>query len=165
MRFNLHKEIFDLCKSVQHLSQDKDDIVELLAYELALIKDIKRHKNLYTFLQWWFHACAIYDSLSAIHQMQHHNNKTTAILYLPFILLFAHLGFKDGKIAQEYKTEYQNQIQQYNELKNLINKSTPNTLHNIATTFRNEIPKGTETEPTPETIKKTIHHILMKYQR
>ena len=133
MRFNLHKEIFDLCKSVQHLSQDKDDIVELLAYELALIKDIKRHKNLYTFLQWWFHACAIYDSLSAIHQMQHHNNKTTAILYLPFILLFAHLGFK--------------------------------TLHNIATTFRNEIPKGTETEPTPETIKKTIHHILMKYQR
>ncbi len=165
MRFNLHKEIFDLCKSVQHLSKDKDDIVELVLYELELIKDIKRQKNLYIFLQWWFHACAICDSLYAIHQIQHHNNKTTAILYLPFILLFAHLGFKDGKNAQEYKAEYQNQIQQYNELKNLINKSTPNTLHNIAKTYRDEIPDITDDTITPDQISQTIHHILMKYER
>ena len=147
---------------------DRESIANLLTYSYTLYSHYKTQKNINNFSSYIYHACAIGDSLYTMYDFNNNHNKSTIILYLPFITLFAIMGFKNGNLAKENQSQYIEHQQQYNSLKQVINTASPQIINQIAKFWQENKPDENKLEQdglNPEDIKKTIHHILMRYQR
>lgn len=147
---------------------DRESIADLLTYSYTLYSHYKTQKKANKFSSYINHAFAIGDSLYVIYDFNNNHNKSTLILYLPFIILFATMGFKYGNRAKENQSQYIEYQQQYNSLKQVINTASPQIINQIAKIWQENKPDEKEQERNglnPEIIKETVHHILMKYQR
>ncbi len=162
---DLNREIFNIQDISQRTDKDSEDIKSLLIASLALIITLHEQKRRAKIMAYGSHGTALLNGAFGINYAYHNDNKILLFLFLPVMLYFAKNGFDANKLTRDYDTKLNDKIAQHNALKNILESANKKQIHGIAKTFRDEIPDITNANITPDQISKTIHHILMKYER
>ena len=145
--------------------QDLEAITSLLITTRALIILVKQKHTASCIQSWIMHAFGIGNGILAINATYNDNTKFLALLYIPLILFFAHIGFQANNVSQTTKKELHDYQDKYKSLTDIIQHVTPQEIHDIAKIYRTEIPKNKEADITPDATLKAIQYILIKYQR
>lgn len=148
--------------------QVSDDICSLLIASMGLILLAIDNKNKARFASIASHGVALLNGVLGVETAYYHSNSKIFIIlwYLPAMLFFAKRGFQASKATDNYRAEINKFTAQHQELTDLLEKSSPTQINNIAKTYRTEIPQDDNPDYiTPDNINHAIHYILMRYQR
>lgn len=142
--------------------RDATDISKLMELAANLVNITKKQKNLIKLTAYAQHALAFAGSFYAIKAISIDNkDKIILLMYLPIIIYCAKNGFDADNTAKQLSNDYQDILEKYNSVKQVLETVSPQQIHEIAETYRTDLAPNINTD----NLKSLLHHIVIRYQR